>query len=139
MLGPQRVMIDAVDYRCIHIRGGSGRLRQQHPLRPILEMQLSGGAITKSASAFHHEINLVITPWQCSSIRNMSDSQTFAIDAQCRIFYRNLTDKFAVSAVVAREVSQCLDVGKLVERNNVQPGVIVTLEESSQYATTDTP
>ena len=117
-------MIDAVYQSGIDI-AFSG-LGKQHPARACLQMTFGLGAVGKRAAAFHDQIDIQTLPRQGIQVTGLTDSNPVAVHQQIAagFLYFDRSQKASVGTVIAGQMGQRLNVGKVVDRDDLQARVI---------------
>ena len=84
------------------------------------------GAVGKRAAAFHDQIDIQTLPRQGVQVAGLTDSNPVAVHQQITagFLYFDRSQKASVGTVIAGQMGQRLNVGKVVDRDDLQARVI---------------
>ena len=131
----QHVMIDAVDHRRVH--RAAGGCRDHNLLGPTREMLGCLLVAGKEPCALQHEINAELTPRQFCRIAFRKHLDAIAIDDNRIAVHRNGSREAAMRRVKARQMSVGLWIAEVVDGNDVDFLIAMTLVDRAQNITAD--
>ena len=131
----ERLVVDAVDDRGVHIR--AARSGDDHLLRSAREVRGRLGLAGEQPGALQHVLHPELAPRELGGIALGKHADSIAIDEQRIPIHLDFAGEAAVDGIVLRQMRIGFGVTKIVEGDDLDFPSVLALVKRAQHVATD--